>query len=428
MGNLYSQKRITKYYSELPENNTIITDFKFRHFRFKLPSGAFKKIPYKINSISKLKKWIKRYPPLDIYYSVARYLNPHLVGIKGIDDPMFLNMDLVFDIDDPFDLQTALVKTRRILNYGVERRWILKYVSFSGSKGFHIVYHDPFEEKISKISLPEEREEQSLESRKNLVEQMKEENYEFDFKVTADTRRIIRLPFSIHPKTGYICTPLDKKTINTVSINQILKGIRKVNIKSTFGSLFWGNDTCFKKHCTLLGFLYRSKVRSETIDPSHFYTTYVTNRILGTRLGIPIFYYYSWNNRLKRKLELISQLYNLGKIYVFEVSHDHSIYAVSLKALQLRRIEKVLKAADSRNIGKLKKYNLVKLEIGPRKSIKLEQLGTTKIIDIVGHDDGDNASKGHYNLLHKMGVQKRIESKHLIGKDKYEIEYVIAEP
>ena len=51
-----------------------------------------------------------------------------------------------------------------------------------------------------------EREEAVKTSRKQLLTQVLEEGYNVDERVTADTRRIIRLPGSIHGTTGYQCT------------------------------------------------------------------------------------------------------------------------------------------------------------------------------------------------------------------------------
>ena len=78
---------------------------------------------------------------------------------------------------------------------------------FSGSKGFHLFYLDLERDKFA-IEDPKEREEAVRASRKQLLTRVLEEGFNVDNRVTADTRRIIRLPGSIHGTTGYQCTVL----------------------------------------------------------------------------------------------------------------------------------------------------------------------------------------------------------------------------
>ena len=129
--------------------------------------------------------------------------------------PILLDHLVVFDIDKtPFcrrRLESARKVADSLLNWLEKNENLeLKYVAYSGSKGFHIVLKDLDREKFS---LPDPR-------KRNNSLKMRGKNYckeylmlfDVDKTVTADTRRIIRLPSSLHGKTGWVCTIIDRET------------------------------------------------------------------------------------------------------------------------------------------------------------------------------------------------------------------------
>ncbi len=130
----------------------MIEALKFRHIRFKNRARHFVKLRKKFNNFQDLLNYLDEQHYQDAYYSSALYLNPHLVGPRSeerIGGEVWLKGDFVFDIDiknvSPLHLliEKGIKEVRKILKEGNRRKWKLRYVAFSGSKGFHVVFEDP---------------------------------------------------------------------------------------------------------------------------------------------------------------------------------------------------------------------------------------------------------------------------------------------
>ena len=122
----------------------------FRHFRFRLPNGYFYKVKRKIRNSLDFRETLIANEPIDVYYSTATWLNPHLIASK-LDKDILRNVmlacDLAFDIDVNQNIKT-LEDARQnavALSDFLDSKGIgVRYFAFSGSKGFHIVCDDPW--------------------------------------------------------------------------------------------------------------------------------------------------------------------------------------------------------------------------------------------------------------------------------------------
>ena len=202
---------IRSYYRSHSVDLTSIPELNFRHFRFRLPNGSFYKVKRKIHDSSDFQKTLIENEPLDVYYSTASWLNPHLLASK-LDKDILKNImlacDLAFDIDvneDVKTLEVARVHAVAINDFLDSKGIKVRYSAFSGSKGFHVVCDDPWREEIAEED-PRKREMLATEKRKEIIQEAKESGIHFDGKVTIDTRRIIRVPGTIHSKTGLLCS------------------------------------------------------------------------------------------------------------------------------------------------------------------------------------------------------------------------------
>ena len=159
--------------------------------------------------------------PRDVYVSTASWLNP--IDLPRLRDnpehyPVLLDHFVVFDIDvAPFSIEN-LTKAQSIsceLMGWLDEHEILRLrsISFSGSKGFHLIYDDPDRDAFALPDL-REREMAVKAQRKALLNRVVEAGFEVDTKVTADTRRILRLPGSLHGSTGYACTRISVEALN----------------------------------------------------------------------------------------------------------------------------------------------------------------------------------------------------------------------
>lgn len=166
-------------------------------------------------------KAIGKSAPRDVYVSTASWLNP--IDLPRLRDnpehyPVLLDHFVVFDIDvAPFSIEN-LMKAQSIARGLMEwleehENLILRSVSFSGSKGFHLIYDDPDRDAFALPDL-KEREMAVKAQRKALLDRVVETGFEVDTKVTADTRRILRLPGSLHGSTGYACTRIPVEALN----------------------------------------------------------------------------------------------------------------------------------------------------------------------------------------------------------------------
>src|SRR5512137_776885 len=195
------------YQHHLP-NLSVITDLPHRHFRFLLPGGTFLKVQDRIRSEEELRRWLARYRPSDVYYSTSCWLVPENLGRRErtpLSDNIFISSDIVFDIDrSPFsveNLEVARKDTLRLLRFCDNERLTVKYIAFSGSKGFHVICADPYR---YNDPFPLVREDLTKAARREIVARVLAEEITIDTKITADTRRIIRVPGTINSKTGYV--------------------------------------------------------------------------------------------------------------------------------------------------------------------------------------------------------------------------------
>ena len=132
-----------------------------------------------------------------------------------LSDNIFLSSDIVFDIDrSPFsaaNLELARQDTLRLLAFCDDNQLAVKYIAFSGSKGFHVICADP---RRYDDPSPLVREDMAKAARREIIARVLAEGIAIDTKITADTRRIIRVPGTINSKTGYVCTVLSRDQLS----------------------------------------------------------------------------------------------------------------------------------------------------------------------------------------------------------------------
>jgi hypothetical protein len=159
--------------------------------------------------------------PADLYVSTSAWLDP--VNLPGLRDetkpaPVLLDHLVVFDLDlGPFSrkqLEEVRRRTSRLIHWLEEHTDLgLMHVSFSGAKGFHVVLSDPDRTPFAEPD-PRMREQAVRAHRQTLLQQVLAAGHAVDTTVTADTRRIIRVPGSLHGRTKWACTVLPEGQIH----------------------------------------------------------------------------------------------------------------------------------------------------------------------------------------------------------------------
>ena len=228
-------KELLDHYAQNPIDLTWIPSPNQHSYRWRTTEGRWVTARRRIRDHQTLAKAIGKDVVSDLYISTSRWLNP--IDLPRLRDkerphPILLDHLIVFDIDvAPLSLKN-LEKARVIaisLHDYLASDTSMEFLScsFSGSKGFHLYYIDLERDKFA-IEDPKEREEKVRASRKHLLTQVIENGFNVDERVTADTRRIIRLPGSIHGTTGYQCTVLTLEQLKK-PLKELLGDIPRIN-------------------------------------------------------------------------------------------------------------------------------------------------------------------------------------------------------
>tara|TARA_B100000287_G_scaffold166876_2_gene157422 strand:+ start:467 stop:1795 length:1329 start_codon:yes stop_codon:yes gene_type:complete len=219
---MFSQTELNQWYDSNKPDLEWIQKPSRHQFRWKTIEGKWITNNRSISNSNTFNKIFKQKAPADLYIGTSSWLNPiNLPRIKQTDlpAPILIEHHVVFDIDlRPFCYR-RLEKARKITNSLLE--WLDKnenleliYISYSGSKGFHLVLKDK-DRTLFRIEDPRERENKIRQNRKELLQRVLNAGFPVDKTVTADTRRIIRLPGSLHGTSGWICTRISRNKLAT---------------------------------------------------------------------------------------------------------------------------------------------------------------------------------------------------------------------
>ena len=224
------------YYAAVPSEYLYLpTDITHTHFRFFFDGRAMKikDIVYtKDQLIHLLSKW----SPTDVFYTPSKFLDPTVLAKKSdkLSQNLFLYSDeFLIDLDFP-DFEEGKSAVIKLLDYLKMRKWDPSYVCFSGSKGWHVSL--PFDYRSSNLD-PRQRELETKQIKSTIIETIAadmglptlgKDGYGADTIVSWDTRRIVRLPGTIHGKTGNlveIINPEDISKYQAKHLVDIEKGI-----------------------------------------------------------------------------------------------------------------------------------------------------------------------------------------------------------
>lgn len=330
---------LKKFYSSVFDFK--IEEMQHRQFRFDVGSH-FIKCPKHITNSHQLSKELFRISPLNAYYSVSKWLNPLEVvpktKAKKISQNIYLGSDLVFDIDykpfSEYNIELARNMALKLLDYLENKKIKIKYIAFSGGKGFHIVCID--ENKYSDPN-PFYREKMATDFRLDILKSIEDEKIIVDERVTSDTRRILRIPGTINSNTGYMCRIIEREELKS-SAKQILKNTKCINLITL--QTLW-DDFVLRTFA-----VYRGITRRR-VSATHNFSSFVSNTIIGPKnRAVAIFHYK--NEDLKKIEDFLKKLqiqYQLSDFYIF--SDGYEINVLCLDSIELPQLIKIMKAAKS---------------------------------------------------------------------------------
>lgn len=206
-------------------NHTVDLDWlekPSRHqFRWRLHNNRWVTASRQFSTAAAVQKVLSTHGPRDVYIGTSAWLTPLDLPKRSEEQrpqPVLLDHLVVFDIDErPFcyrRLERARGATQRLLEWlEIHENLTLLCISYSGGKGFHLIMRDN-DRSLFSLPEPREREDAVRASRKALLERVLAAGFPVDATVTSDTRRIIRLPGSLHGTTGWCCTRLTREQLN----------------------------------------------------------------------------------------------------------------------------------------------------------------------------------------------------------------------
>lgn len=395
-----------------------------------LPNGSFHKVQDRIRTGETLQRWLIRYRPADVYYSTSCWLSPQSVGRREktpLSDNIFLFSDIVFDIDrSPFssaNLELARHDALKVIRFCADQAILIKYIAFSGSKGFHVVCKDP--QKYGDPD-PREREDRVKAVRREIIRQVQENGIGIDAKITGDTRRIIRVPGTINSKTGFVCTVLSLDQLEQ-PITSILKYIPRVDLGTPMIPVT--GDERPLRACIISWLRNRFGVRSKPYH-SFSYATFLENSVPGIDRQIPFFTYPAQRNigSIGHELVSLQNNYGLSDIYLYRSSTD--ISAFCLRTFPLRRLEKIIGASTSTNYGTILKYKQLFFRVGETRDERQRVItGSPRYEALLEAPEANNAhfiSRPHFQFFSGFSLPLRTYPR-MHGTGAVILEYTVIE-
>ena len=186
--------------------------FKFRHIRLRSMTGIWKGLRRDIVNAATFRRvlihWLE--PPRDLYTTVLRFLFPKELrhqadGVPCLGGPLVFDFDSISKYTLPSQVELERTKREILLlkdwlhaTYGYRNFLFV----FSGHRGFHLYVNDfNVANHVERVNL-RHREAQEKRIRTRIAYTAFRDGFPIDVAITGDTRRIIRIPNSLHGRTG----------------------------------------------------------------------------------------------------------------------------------------------------------------------------------------------------------------------------------
>ena len=398
-----------QYYQNHEVDISWLTKPSQHEFRWRCSDGRWRKSKRRVSSTETFRKAIFQDNPTDIYFSTSSWLNP--IDLPRLSDetsphPILLNHLIVFDIDySPLSLENleqARITTLKLHKWIQENYdYELISISFSGSKGFHLFYNDQ-DRTLFSIENPKERENAVKEERKKLLHQVLLAGFKVDPRITADTRRIIRLPGSIHGKTGLLCHRISLEVLeNNIEswINEVPSYYTDVEIPKFAKT----QENKEKKQVEK----YIKEENEE--NQKHTYMIEVSNHLPGTKDRSALIFWtpYSWGTGTEcfERLNGLIEMENLAYCAIF--SDGERILFICPESITRAKVVKILNDLGMEKLSEnLKQREHYWVRISGIMGEDGNWHNEPKFISIISNNEIKSTySKSHLILLTKLGVQ-----------------------
>ena len=200
----------------------LLHNSKFRQYKLR-KNDKWYVIRQKIRSPEQLLWFIEKYQPTDVYQTVSWWLNPQSLNGKRANLPdyngrnkkqikeakikhflanTFLGSDYIMDFDDK-DYSDRSEGSQSNLRLAKLKLWELGFKDFltmRTGKGYQLLVKDfnEWAKKGIKATMPRDREYQYQRKMNELTKILLQAKIKWDYKVSIDTRRVFRVPNTIH--------------------------------------------------------------------------------------------------------------------------------------------------------------------------------------------------------------------------------------
>ncbi len=411
------------------KSNTIHLDWLSKpsqhQFRWRTFEGKWVTSKRRVRNHETLMKAIGKNFPSDLYVSTSSWLDP--IDLPRLRDtevsyPVLIDHLIVFDIDvAPLSLKN-LEKAKNIAkgvhSFVMENESVeFIHATFSGSKGFHLIYKDKDREKFG-IPDPKHREETVRQERKDLLSRVLEQGFEVDERITADTRRIIRLPGSIHGKTGFQCTSIDTNQFD-IPMAQLLEQISRIDRAVIIP----------KKAKVIVKTPFKEKIE-DVVDYEHSYLIEVSNHLPGTKDRSALLFWtpYSWGKDAEcfERLNTLIEMENLSFGAIF--SDGERILFICPESITRAKVAKILTNLGMEKLSEnLKQRDHYWVRISGIMDDGGIWHNEPKFISIIKNNNLKSIySKAHLTLLTKLGIPiDSFQNEKLAGKSEPSIRMVV---
>ncbi len=364
-----TKKELREYYSKcvlwLPEKPAQ------RQFKLVTWEGRFMKLRRRIGTKQALRKVLLRYAPTSVWYSAGRFLSPENVGSIEIStagyitaDSTIVGCDLPFDIDGDFSIQGLEDARKRTISVINTIKNKLKYILFTGNKGFQVVYEGKDyihpNPKLRDASIRLERKQKTY-----IVDVLNKHINRVDRDVSLNSRTIIRLPNTAR-QNGFVATLLTLKEVQ-MNIQYLIPKFGHVTPTSPVIPL--KGKMKQKESERLLPRRYKN-MGVESLGQAPPPTILAVSNEIGTR-SVILLKYQERQNYMK-DLTKLQKKFCFGPTIVLR--RGETIYAVGVVALDKERATRIYKASKSLNKSGYLKYGKAYLRMPVDPKFKIETI------------------------------------------------------
>ena len=213
-----SKQGNTVAYQTIPK---ILPNSQFRQYKLRKNERWFV-LNKKIRTSQQLLEYINKINPTDVYQSVSYWLNPTRLGSKKFNAPtykgdktiikeahsnyflssIFLGSDYIMDFDDK-DYKNGQEDSRSNLELAklkLQEIGFKEFLTMRTGRGYQLLVMDfnEWAKKDMKAVMPRDREDFYLVKMRKLTRMLLASKIRWDYRVSVDTRRIFRVPNSVH--------------------------------------------------------------------------------------------------------------------------------------------------------------------------------------------------------------------------------------